>query len=68
MTQIDIPVGGLHCAGCERTLSAALRRLPGVHDAQADRAAGKVSVAFDETRLGAGDLRSHIERLGYDTR
>lgn len=67
MTQVDIPVGGLHCAGCERTLSAALRRLPGVRDAHADRAAGKVSVTFDETHLSAGDVRSHVERLGYDT-
>jgi copper chaperone CopZ len=66
MARVEIPVEGMHCGGCERTLSTALKRLDGVRDAQADRVAGKVKVSFDEARVREGDLREQIEQVGYE--
>ena len=44
--KITIPVSGMHCAACAPTIEAALRRVPGVIEAEVDaelKAAIKVS-------------------------
>jgi copper chaperone CopZ len=34
MTRLEVRVRGLHCAGCERSIEAAVRRLDGVVSAK----------------------------------
>lgn len=51
MAKLEIPVKGMHCDGCERTLSLALTRLDGVLDAKADRRAERVTVHYDPAQL-----------------
>jgi len=66
MTRLAIPVRGMHCAGCERTLRMALTRLDGVHDAKPDRHAEQVTVNFDPARVSEETLREHIDLCGFE--
>jgi copper chaperone CopZ len=65
MRSVVVPVAGLHCEGCTRTLSLALMRLDGVLDARADLAAGQVRVRFDDTVLSEAQVRDRIEAIGF---
>lgn len=65
MTRIEIPVKGMHCDGCARTLSVALERLDGVHGAKVDFAGGRAKVSFDPRRVDEQRLRATIEACGY---
>lgn len=66
MTKIEIPVKGMHCPGCERTLEVALTRVDGVRQAHADRAAERVTVHYDPDQLDEQALRERIALCGYE--
>ncbi len=66
VAKLEIPVKGMHCDGCERTLALALRRLDGVLDATADREAERVTVHYDPAEVDERRLREHIELVGYE--
>lgn len=66
MTRIEIPVKGMHCEGCQRTLSLALTRLEGVREAKADRNAQKLTVHYDPEQVDEQTLREHVELCGYE--
>lgn len=66
MTKIEIPVKGMHCPGCERTLEIALARLDGVRQAKADRHAEHVIVHYDADELDERALRERIALSGYE--
>ena len=65
MTRLEIPVEGMHCEGCARTLSIALQRLEGVRDAKADFAGGRVRVSLDPARVSERQVRETIEACGF---
>ena len=65
MTRIEIPVEGMSCDGCERTIQASLRQLDGVRNAKADHENGRVRVSFDPERVDEPRLRAQIEQAGY---
>jgi copper chaperone CopZ len=65
MSRSEIPVEGMRCEGCERTLQAALTRVEGVRDAKADRQAKHVRVSFDAELVDEQRLRAQIEEAGY---
>ena len=65
MRRLEIPVEGMHCDGCARTLQVVLERLDGVRVAKADFASSRVRVSFDPDRVDAEQLRAQIERAGY---
>jgi copper chaperone CopZ len=65
MTRIQIPVQGMRCEGCERTVQASLTKVDGVRDAKADHQAGRVQVSFDPERVDEQRLRAQIEEAGY---
>lgn len=66
VAKLEIPVQGMHCDGCERTLSLALTRLDGVRDATADRDAERVTVHYDPAQIDERRLRDHIDFVGYE--
>lgn len=66
MTKTDIPVKGLHCGGCERTLQLALTRLDGVREAKADRQAELVTVHYDPAQVDEESLRECIDLCGFE--
>lgn len=66
MTKTEIPVKGMHCEGCERTLELALTRLEGVRQAKPDRVAERVIVHHDSKQVSVQRLREQIELCGYE--
>lgn len=65
MARVEIPVQGMTCGGCERSVQAALSQLEGVSGAEADRNAGRVRVSFDAEQVNEQRLRTQIEEAGF---
>ncbi len=68
MSRVEIPVEGMSCGGCERTVATALQGLEGVTDVQADHRADRVRVSFDPAQVDEQRLRAQIEEAGYHPR
>ncbi len=59
-------IGGMHCKSCEMQLEAALRKVPGVLEAQAHFAKGTVQIAADADHLpSASAVSAAVEHAGY---
>jgi copper chaperone CopZ len=61
----EIGVKGMHCDGCERTLTLALSRLEGVRDVKAGRAAERVLVIYDPAEASEQALRERVRLCGF---
>jgi Cd2+/Zn2+-exporting ATPase len=64
-TSETIPIVGLDCEDCARTLAHGLERVPGVVKADVSAAAGSARIAFEPDRLDRSDLIASIEAHGY---
>jgi len=67
VTRLELPVHGLHCSGCERSLEAAVRRLDGVVSAKADQAAQRLVVEILPGRADATAIRRRVEEAGFES-
>jgi Cu+-exporting ATPase len=65
---MDLPVEGIHCAGCVATVEKALLESPGVLDASVNLATGEGRVRFDSSRVSVEDLLDSVEKAGYEVR
>lgn len=62
---VKIPVSGMTCGNCARSVERKLSASPGVSSARVDLAGGTATVEFDADRTKLPDLRHAIEQLGY---
>jgi Cu+-exporting ATPase len=62
---VKIPVGGMTCGNCARSVERKLAAGPGVSSAHVDLAGGTATVEFDAERTKMPDLLRAIEQLGY---
>ena len=62
---VKIPVGGMTCGNCARTVERKLSANPGVINARVDLAGGTATVEFDADRTKVPDLVTAIQQLGY---
>jgi copper chaperone CopZ len=60
-----VPVLGMHCGGCEGTVSRAVAALPGVHEARADLVAEEVEVRFDPARTDVAAIHAAVRAAGF---
>jgi copper chaperone CopZ len=66
MTRTEVvPVRGMHCGGCERTVSRALEALAGVGRAHADLVAEEVAVTYDPDRTDLDAIRATVRAAGF---
>ena len=63
--RVDLPVGGMSCAACARTIERQLGSLEGVSSAHVNFATNTATVEYDAARTGIGDLIQAIEEVGY---
>jgi Cu+-exporting ATPase len=63
--RVDLPVSGMTCAACARTIERALSATPGVERASVNLATNTATVEFDAARTGVSDFIGAIEDLGY---
>lgn len=62
-----LEVKGMVCPACPVTVSKALRRVPGVADAQVDAKTGTAEVTFDPDRTRPEDLARAVAGAGFPT-
>ena len=60
-----LPVNGMDCASCVRTLEKELKKLGGVRDANVNFLMKKVVITYYPERVGISEIESEIEDLGY---
>lgn len=55
----------IHCMGCEERIINALRRLPGIQEAQASHETQRLAVTFDPARVSPDNVKAKLLQLGY---
>lgn len=65
METVQLPVTGMTCANCARSIQRKLQGVPGVSKAQVDLASAKATIEYDPGRAGVPDLVGAIVSLGY---
>ncbi len=60
-----VAVRGMHCGGCERTVSRAVQGVPGVGSARADFVAEEVEVIFDPAQTDLDAIRGAVRAAGF---
>jgi copper chaperone CopZ len=55
----------IHCDGCERTISGAVSKLPGVSKVEASAATKKVLVEFNPASVDESKIREALTAAGY---
>jgi Cu+-exporting ATPase len=63
--RVDLPVGGMTCAACARSIERTLAATPGVSRASVNLATETATVEFDPARARVLDFIGAIEDLGY---
>ncbi|HBY95211.1 MAG: heavy metal translocating P-type ATPase [Ardenticatenaceae bacterium] len=63
--QVAIPVQGMTCASCVRTVERNLKKVPGVIDAQVNLATERATVTFDEGQATLDALVRKVNEVGY---
>jgi len=63
--RVDLPVSGMTCAACARTIERTLSATPGVARAQVNLATNTATVEFDPASVQVKDFVGAIEELGY---
>ncbi len=63
--RVDLPVAGMTCAACARTIERTLARTPGIERARVNFATATATVEYNPERARPGDFIGAIEQLGY---
>jgi Cu+-exporting ATPase len=63
--RVDLPVSGMTCAACARSIERTLAGTEGVQRAHVNLATNTATVEYDPVRAGVRDFVGAIEELGY---
>jgi P-type Cu+ transporter len=63
--RVDLPVSGMTCGACARSIERTLGKTPGVERALVNLATNTATVEFDSAQTGVAEFTRAIEDLGY---
>lgn len=63
--KISFSISGMHCTSCAAIIKRALKKVPGVKEANVNFTAEKASIIFDESKVDAQKIVSTIAQAGY---
>ena len=63
--QVTIPVQGMTCASCVRTVERNLQKVPGVAQAEVNLATERATIRYDDGQASVGDLVQKVSDIGY---
>lgn len=63
---ITLPISGMGCGGCVRSVEKALNALPGISNVAVSLEAAQVVVVIDPQRVTREELVTAIEDAGFD--
>src|SRR5437868_5627926 len=66
MASVSLPLTGMTCAACARTIERTLQRAPGVSGASVNFATGRAEVQYDEHAASVPALVDAVRSVGYD--
>ncbi len=66
LERFDMPLLGMHCAGCAGRIEAALNQAAGVSNASVNFGTARATVVYDTTRTDPRTLREVVRREGFD--
>lgn len=66
LLKITIPIKGIMCASCVRTIEKSLLAVTGVTEANVNLAAGSAAVTYDPAKAGREQLNKAIKDAGYE--
>jgi copper chaperone len=64
-SNVELEVAGMTCGGCVRSVEMKLSKVSGVESARVDLAAGKATVAYDDSRTNVDQLIAAVEQIGF---
>ena len=64
--EVELPIGGMTCAACARTVEKQLGGAEGVESAHVNFATHIASVRFDTAKTGVDKLIAAVEDVGYE--
>ncbi len=65
MTIKHFKINGMHCASCAATIKKQIESIPDVESANVNFATEKVTVNYDEHKVGAHEMNEKISPYGY---
>ena len=65
MSLISLMIKGMQCIGCEKTVEAALSKLPGVTNVKADHRTGHVKIEMISASMDTGFVSETLQTLGF---
>jgi Cu+-exporting ATPase len=65
-TTVEIPVSGMTCAGCARSIEKTLASTQGVQNATVSFPMGKVMVTYDSGVIGQSQIEQSVRNLGFE--
>jgi Cu+-exporting ATPase len=63
--RVDLPVSGMTCAACARTIERTLANTAGVERARVNLATNTATIEYQPSRVKVADFVAAIEELGY---
>ena len=63
--RVEVPVTGMTCASCSARVEKALRKVPGVLEANVNLSSERATVVFSPTDTGFHALKVAVEQAGY---
>lgn len=67
LTNLNLALGGMHCAACSGRIERVIGNLPGVDIAAVNLAAETGSFSFDSTQISRRDIRQAITDAGFSS-
>lgn len=64
--EVELPIGGMTCAACARTVESQLAHAPGVEKASVNFATRTASVSFNPAQTDIPNLVAAVEEVGYE--
>ncbi len=63
--EINLRIGGMHCAACQTTVENAINKIPGVNLAAVNLTTERAAVKFDPEIVDARQIIQAVEQAGY---
>jgi copper chaperone len=65
MQEIVLPITGMHCGGCVKSVTAVLAALPGVDSVAVSLEAAQARVRYDSRRVAPDAMRQAVIDAGF---
>ena len=66
--EVEVPISGMTCASCVRSVEKALGKVDGVEGASVNLATEKARVSYDPGVAGPAEMKTAVEKAGYGVR